>query len=188
MSENKSVAHLHDMNHFGLRSYPDRLVPWREAQAPDFAQERHTGRLRSCGYCGSMHPADVAEAIRQGAKGSWADFKYGWPHKAYFDGVPNPHAGLPEIRAYSSHPHPSFPVEHTRVRYDERTGERREEKWYSDQSRPAAATEHGKFYTVHLQDASPEDRELIERHLGLAFEFDENGGVRWRPVSAESAS
>ena len=45
--------------------------------------------------------------------------------------------------------------------------------------RPAGAVTHGKFYSVHLQDASADDRGLIEQHLGLAFQFDDNGGVRW---------
>ena len=67
---------------------------WRSAVAPNLETGQTTGRLRACEYCGSMHPADVAEAIRRGAAGSFADFKYGWPHKAYFERVPNPHPGL----------------------------------------------------------------------------------------------
>jgi len=162
----KSVAHKHG-------------VPWSAATPPDFEAKRTTGRLRACGYCGSMHPADVAEAIRQGASGHWADFKY-WPHKAYFEGVPNPHAGLMEIRSSSSHPSEAYPVEHTRMRINDRTGERQDQKWYSEPPKPASATTYGKIYTVHLQDASPEDRDLIEQHLGMSFEFTDTGSVSWK--------
>lgn len=43
-------------------------------------------------------------------------------------------------------------------------------------------TTWGKFYTIHLQDATPEDRKVIERHLGIHFEF--NGdSVSWFPYS-----
>jgi hypothetical protein len=58
---------------------------------------------------------------------------------------------------------------------------------YAETPRPAAATTHGKFYTVHLQDASPEDRETIERHLGLSFHFD-GKGVAWQPIQSIEAA
>lgn len=177
-----SIAHKRDMNWYGLQQYPDRLVPWAEPKAPDPDREAlATGRLRSCGYCGSMHPADVAAAIRAGAVGHFADRKYGWPHKAYFDGVPNPHAGMPEVCGSSSQKSERFPREVREPRFDEKTGERIADRVsYTEEPKPAATTTHGKFYTVHLQDATPEDRETIERHLGLAFTFSEDGqNVSW---------
>jgi len=55
-------------------------------------------RAQRCSWCGSMHPHDLAEALRAGtAKGHWADFKYGWPHKFYVDGVPM------SIKFYTEH-------------------------------------------------------------------------------------
>ena len=184
MNQEKSVAHKHDMNHIGLASYPDRLVPWRDAQQPDIAAGKTTGRLCSCGYCGSMHPADVASAIRAGAKGHFADRKYGWPHKVYLDGVPNPHAGMLESRCSQSHP-PQNEIDAGKwIRIPNgfsRTTGAPEFRW-TEAGKPAAATTYGKFYTQHLQDANPEDRDTIERHLGLHFEFDDVGGVRWSPV------
>lgn len=184
MSSETSIAHKRGMNWIGQEHYPDGLVPWRDGKAPDVekaaSMDDCIGRIRGCGYCGSMHPADVAAAIRAGAKGSWADFKYGWPHKAYFDGVPNPHAGMLEIRSSSSSPNGDYCVEHTEKRFNERTGERNDRKWYSPPAQPASATTYGKFYSVHLQDASPEDRALIEQHLGLHFDFNEDGSVAWR--------
>ena len=190
MSEEKSVAHLRDMNIFGLGHYPDRLVPWREAQGPDLDSGRTTGSLRGCGYCGSMHPADLAAAIRNGAQAHWADFKYGWPHKAYVDGIQNPHVGMLESRCSTSNP-PQAEIDAGKwVRmptgeFSQSTGE--PTFTYREPGKPAKATTSGKFYTVHLLDASPEDRQVIEQHLGLSFEFDEQGGVRWWPVGARAA-
>lgn len=148
--------------------YPDGKFPWHEAVPPDVQSgdgKRNTGRLRACSYCGSMHPTDVVAAIQAGAHGSWADMKYGWPHKAYFNGVPNPHAGLLECLGTANHPLEGW------IQVDD--------KHWRQPYTPAPATTTGKFYTVHLLDATPEQRQVIERHLGLHFEFDDNGGVRW---------
>lgn len=186
MNEPKSVAHRRGMNHFGIAQNPDGLVPWREAKAPDTtAPGMAVGQLRSCAYCGSMHPADVAAAIRAGAKGHWADFKYGWPHKAYFDGIPNPHAGMREIRTSRSHKPDDEGWEYRpEPRYDERTGERLPDRENWVMYSIAGATTYDKFYTVHLMDATPEDRATIEQHLGLSFEFKDDGGVSWSPYKA----
>lgn len=158
------------MNHIGTRLYADGLVPWREAKPPEKTGHSRTGQLRGCGYCGSMHPADVAAAIRAGATGSWADRKYGWPHKAYFEGVPNPHAGLLEVRGSAN-----FKPEG----YDDWIQDG--EHWH-EPPRPAPERTHGKFYSIHLLDATPEDREIIEAHLGLHFDFKEDGSVSWARV------
>lgn len=179
-----SRAHKHDMNWYGIQNYADRLVPWHDAEAPDIEAGRTTGRLRSCGYCGSMHPADVAAAIRAGATGEFADRKYGWPHKVYFNGIPNPHAGMPESRCGHSNP-PQDEIDAGKwVKipdgFDQQTGAQ-QFRW-TEAGSPAAAKTHGKFYTVHLQDATPEDRKVIELHLGVAFTFDDVGGVSWRPA------
>lgn len=157
-------------------------LAWRDATPPDVAAGRTTGRLRSCSYCGSMHPADLAAAIKAGAKGSWADFKYGWPHKWYVDDVPNPHAGMLEVCSSSSSKSEQYPFEIREPRFNEKTGERIEDYVrYTENPKPAAPTTWGKFYTEHLQDATPEDREVIERAMGLRFTFEPAGGVRWSP-------
>ena len=117
----KSVAHKHDMNLYGQGLWPDGLAPW----------EKRGDDHHHCEYCGSLHPEEVAKAIRAGAVGEWADWKYGWPHKVYFHGAIS-----------------------------------------------------GKFYTVHLQDATAEDRETIEKHLGLRFTFPDDGRkVGWAPYN-----
>lgn len=156
---------------------------WRGAEAPDIEAGRDTGRLRGCGYCGSMHPADVAAAIRAGARVEIADRKYGWPHKVYLREVPNPHAGLLEVRSSTSFPAAGY-VEASdprAPRFDSMTGKPLPpaKRWIRTST--ADATTWGKFYTEHLQDATPEDRATIEGRLGLRFEF-KDGKVEWGPA------
>ena len=38
-----------------------------------------------CSYCGSLSPEKLVEAIKAGIHVSFADRKYGWPHKLYLD-------------------------------------------------------------------------------------------------------
>lgn len=169
-----SIAH-ESMNSIGEHLWPDKRIPWEDAVAPDLAsgdKKRYAGRLRSCPYCGSMHPADVVAAIKAGATGSWADWKYGWPHKAYFNGIPNPHAGMLESRAGSNQP-------------EEGWVQVGEHEW-RDPGRPAEATTWGKFYSVHLKDATPQEKEVIEAYLGYHFEFDERGGVAFTAKKVQS--
>lgn len=192
---------------------------WRNAIAPNLETGPTTGRLRACEYCGSMHPADVAEAIRRGASGSFADFKYGWPHKAYFERIPNPHAGMLESLCGHSHGVPECPTTGELCRQGAQSfyhpkcecmkdapetvhsgrddfgkpliavptgmfnpSSGKPQKDWRAPGEPAAPTTWGKFYTIHLQDATPEDRKVIERHLGIHFEF--NGdSVSWFPYS-----
>jgi hypothetical protein len=193
----KSIAHqsgIDAMNWFGVSRYEDGLVPWSPAMAPDLeapyspsGPSRHTGRLRGCDYCGSMHPADLAQALREGAKLSWADRKYGWPHKVYVDNIPNPHAGMLESRSFGGRSSDTAPPHEGWVRYqcgfDSRTGE--PEYSWREPGRPAPAKTYGKFYTSHLKDASPEDRKVIECAMGMEFNFDHAKGVAWRPYGSD---
>ena len=48
---------------------------WREPRRGNF--------LRTCNYCGSINPDDLAPV--EGWVPDWADWKYGWPHKAYIN-------------------------------------------------------------------------------------------------------
>lgn len=116
-----------------------------------------------------MHPADVANAIRAGARGEWADRKYGWPHKAYFDAIPNPHKGLMEVRSSAN------------FKPEGNDDWIQDGEYWHEPPKPAPELTNGKFYSVHLMDACPEDRDLIECHLGLRFEFADDGRVTWKP-------
>lgn len=189
MSQEKSKAHLNEMNHCGDQMWPDGLIDWHPQRPPDLsknASRYNTGRLRACGYCGSMHPADVAQAIRAGALGKWADRKYGWPHKVYFEDIPNPFEGMKEVRSSCSGGNGYRPDGEgwelrKEPRYNERTGERVADYETWIQVSTAGPTIWGKFYSIHLMDASPEDRETIEKHVGLHFEFTDDGRIRWMP-------
>lgn len=169
-----SIAHRGGMNLVGQGMWSDGRVPWDEAQAPDISkgQRYWTGQLRNCGYCGSMHPSDVVAAIQAGARGEWSDMKYGWPHKAYFDNIPNPHAGLLEIRASANF----LPDDHRKNWIKTPDGH-----WH-EPGTPAPEKTYGKFYTVHLMDATPIEKTIIEAHLGLHFEFTDDGKVSWKRV------
>jgi hypothetical protein len=162
-------THVHDDEiNFSVFSpmFPYGKVPFEEPMPPQ-PNRLGGGTLQRCRYCGSMHPTDVAAAIKAGARGELADMKYGWPHKAYFHGVPNPHAGLLASRSGSSQPSEGY------IHAGERL-------WLSP-PQPEPATTWGKFYTIHLQDATDEEREVIESYLNLRFTF-KDGGVSWQRI------
>jgi hypothetical protein len=58
---------------------------------------------------------------------------------------------------------------------------------WTEAGTPAPATTWGKFYTEHLQDADEADREVIERAMGIRFEFLEGGRVQWFPFTEKAA-
>ena len=111
----------------------------------------------TCSYCGGMEPGELAAAIRAGATVSWADAKYGWPHKLYVEGIPNRFAGYPEAL--------------TATYVDG-------EKVIGPLTR-APDKASGKFYAEHLMDATPEDLSTIEKAMGLHFVFSDDGTVEW---------
>lgn len=141
----------------GFMSNPDGSYDWSRPRSPaeDTSKTMRTAReFWGCGYCGSMHPSELAWVLENGAHVHWADFKYGWPHKVYVDNAPNRYAGQLEIRQWGPGDKAGPEV-------------------------PARSTAHAKFYTLHLQEATPEEREVIERAMGLRFAF-EAGAIRWR--------
>lgn len=120
---------------------------------------------RQCSYCGSLHPEDLLKILQiPGTRVNWADQKYGYLHKCYIEGVPNPRAG--EIVQMGS-------------RWD---GEK-DEPIMS----PAPKTLSNKFYTEHLIDlvGQPELQEvseIIRKRSGVEF-FEQDGKLmhRWNP-------
>lgn len=142
--------------------------------------------FRTCSYCGSIHPEDLLEALRAGAKLSQADWKYGWPHKFYVEGIPNPYAGQPQ-RVGSMGIAGSEPTAEERARMGEDAQVVQNGYWPTDgtprydlvQFRPAGPTTHAKWYNEHLQELNDEAfaelaRELHQR-TGVLFLRDENG-------------
>lgn len=91
-----------------------------------------------------------------------SDWKYGWPHKFYVQGIPNPIAGQPCITSAES-------------RMD--AAGHRVSVW--GEPHPAPAFTGGKFYSDHLRDLEPPAMDalapLLLEHTGIAFERDEHG-------------
>lgn len=171
MSE-KRYSTAHRTNWEALNFYPDGNVPFNEPIPP--SEDRGTGSLGGCAYCGSMHPTDVVNAINAGARGEIADWKYGYPHKVYFHNVPNPHAGMMEYIGTAN-----YQYQTDWIQVDEKT-------WRAPGT-PARDTTMGKFYITHLQDATPEEKVLIEAHIGLSFTFSDDGkSLSWKQLAPDS--
>ena len=50
--------------------------------------------FRTCRYCGSIHLGDFADwCAKAPVTLGGTDWKYGWPHKFYVEGIPNPLVG-----------------------------------------------------------------------------------------------
>lgn len=153
-----SVAHVHDWQ--AKRFSSDGTFPWRKSKPPTVADGsvlKVAHPFVSCSYCGSMHPRELVEALNQGATVTIADMKYGWPHKVYVDNAPNRYVGMMEIRTAGP-------------------GD------YVGPEVPAPERTQGKFYTLHLKDCTPEQRQQIEQAIGLAFTFEGNE-VSWKPTA-----
>lgn len=163
---------------------------------------RHDEHFRRCSYCGSINPDDLTAEPTWRA--SWADRKYGWPHKFYVD-VPNrdperlfiisAHRDNPNAGEYAPGGSRYRPVQElmpglTWVPVNELPPEVNTDGWL----RPGESladnhdliglgtrpNHHAKFYTAHLADPqlNAEVKDSIERRSGLRFHF-LDGGVRW---------
>lgn len=119
---------------------------------------------RECDYCGGMHAGDLLELLRGPALIGLevAGWKYGWPHKIYVSGIPNPLAGVPTIRSWRY--------------FTDANGVGQRE---SGEPRPEPATMTEKFYTEHLLDEGYDDEafksitDAIAARTGLRFEVRE---------------
>lgn len=152
---------------------------------------------RTCSYCGSVHPEDLA--VEESWRAEWADRKYGWPHKFYVH-IPNRNPQQRFIAGASGTarqgPYAPGGEKHQPApeRYPNLTWVRPGEippdvitdgwrdleshyEWVSIGTRP---THFAKFYTVHLADpaADTEALERIQRTSGLRFRF-HDGRVSW---------
>jgi hypothetical protein len=147
--------------------------------------------FRRCSYCGSIHPADLAaEPVW---RASWADRKYGWPHKFYVD-IPNrqPDALFCVGSTNGDNPGTTYDGRSDWIPVADLTDEQRaiverdgmggsdRTTFYLFGTRPH---HFGKFYTIHLADPALDehDRAVIEGRSGLHFEF-VDGAVRWSAV------
>lgn len=160
-----------------------RLPGWRDDKRSDEEVYRET--FRTCGYCGSIHPEDLLAVLRNGATLHGSDWKYGWPHKFYVEGIPNPMAGtiIPSYtycglrdRLGPTAEQYTYPDGHTTWR--EKRGEY-----------PAPSTQGAKWYNVHLQDAGYDDAAFTELvaalalYTGIVFKKDEKGELMYAAPS-----
>lgn len=159
--------------------------------------------FRRCSYCGSIHPVDLAadidsikpigilsEHAGRDIYVDWSDRKYGWPHKFYVD-MPNkgPDAIFVLGSSNSAYSDMKAWADLTReekivVRRDGSYHKDPEKYWYCLGTR---AVHHGKFYSVHLNDASVDDltKHKIAKLSGLKFTWLPDGRVKWEPTGAE---
>ncbi len=134
--------------------------------------------FRTCSYCGSIHPDDLAADFERGAHPEWADQKYGWPHKFYVQ-VVNREPDRTFVLGASTREGGGY-----RAWKDLTRAERKAVKsdgYNKDEFvlLGCRETHFAKFYTVHLASVGDATRKVIERGCGLAFTF-EDGNVRWR--------
>ena len=120
---------------------------------------------------------------------SWADRKYGWPHKFYAKGIANRHPEtLRIITALSAGQEDRMERETGYQWYaiadipagTDVSGWRLEDGGYTHVGLGSDKTHFVKFYTMHLADPaiSAEAKDAIERASGLRFRF-EDGRVSW---------
>lgn len=144
--------------------------------------------FRRCGFCGSVHPDDLA--AEPNWRADWADRKYGWPHKFYVD-IPNRQAEQLFVVSATTTATDGY------IAREDLTAEQHEiakrDGWDSDdglhpwryfQFAPRAM-HHGKFYSIHLSDTeiTADVKATIEQRSGLTFEFTSDGRVAWRPAT-----
>jgi hypothetical protein len=148
----------------------------------------HGEHYRTCSYCGSIHPADLAAETDWRAE--WADRKYGWPHKFYV-AVPNRNPERLFITSATNateRPAGDGWLPSADVPPDVMT-----EGWsdlaatYTWVLTGTRATHHAKFYTLHLADPSitPYVLEAVQRVSGLRIRF-EDGRVSWCPFASNT--
>lgn len=151
--------------------------------------------LRRCSFCGSLHPEDLYSALTNGAKLEASDWKYGWPHKFYVNGIPNPNVGNEVSKAFGSGPLPMTEENKAhwnriasthggRVEITESEG-----RWNAKVYEPDGATTWGKWYNVHLMELSQEAFDLLAPLLnagtGVKFERTLAGDVSYRASAPE---
>lgn len=173
---------------------------WRLSGEKAHPNSDHVESFRSCSYCGSIHPEDLVSILESGAHLGHADWKYGWPHKFYIDGIINLNKGnlvrrttqsiagetpteeeLASARIYASRPGCEIKTVHAGY-FSSKTGK----PVYSlAVFEPDGPTTHGKFYNQHLVDLEPEAFAVVAavllKHSGIQFVLDEKG-LQYRRV------
>lgn len=142
-----------------LVSGGEQFLIWHPAGLGDDQWGYPKRPWRHCGYCGSIHPQDLLDALSRGARLGGSDWKYGYPHKFYVNDIPNPRAG--ERVKTGGH------------MYTDDAGQRHDDPTFG----PAPATLMGKWYNEHLLDEGYDEEaltaliETIAQRAGITFEI-----------------
>lgn len=137
--------------------------------------------FKQCSYCGSIDPEDLIRFLKEGCTMHSADWKYGWPHKFYIDGIPNPKAGVMVTSYVTCDQPPKDEMDRGEWELYE-TGyfnrhDGSKETSYRQSSACYSAPKHtnAKFYSVHLKDLTPEAftelADLIAGKTGVRFKM-----------------
>jgi hypothetical protein len=120
--------------------------------------------FRTCSFCGSIHPSDALSFLKRNAPPVHlhsADWKYGWPHKFYVNGIPNLLAGRTVIMGRTFGPNTK-------------------DRSLGDPILGTAPNDvHAKLYSDHLQEL-PDDKfvelaQYITAQTGITFFISEAG-------------
>jgi hypothetical protein len=143
---------------------PDTAFVWAE---PARAREPYGEAFRTCNYCGSIHPGDLYDYLTNPlltVTMGGSDWKYGWPHKFYIDGIPNLHP--PERLVWM--------------------GTEYIDGVKAPMMRPAPPHVFTKFYTRHLLDKGYGNGELagllflLSKHTGIEWSINDEGNIIYR--------
>lgn len=133
-------------------------IKWLPPAEPE--REPYGYPFRTCSWCGSIHPKDLMGFANDPAntiEGHFADWKYGWPHKVYIDGVPNPQAGR-------------------RPMYRDAAPSTTPAKFYTIHMKDT--------HVVGDSVTSDELSDFVAGLTGLRVVFTDDGNVCWEPVSS----
>lgn len=155
-------------------------VRWRE---PDTDRP-----FRHCSFCSSIHPEDMMKGFEAGARAELSDMKYGWPHKHYIGGIPNPYAGQPtrvgSISLGMEDGKPQEPTPEQLKGYSDWTLNKNG-VWQGLLIRPAAEKLRAKWYNEHMKDFDSNSfllfEAMIRPHLRIEWVLS-NDQLGWRKV------
>ncbi len=123
--------------------------------------------FQTCAQCGSLSARDLFRYLTDADLRvllDMADWKYGWPHKFYVEGIPNPKVGQ-QVSAGSRY----GPGDNGKEMIVHLKG-------------PAPAYTHAKFYNRHLLDLNPSAFEAVVHLLrvrsGIRFNV-KDGRLGW---------
>lgn len=155
---------------------------WRDPKPDTSGPGTHlTHHVRTCDYCGSIHPEDLLKILESGGSLGGSDWKYGWPHKFYVT-APNPKKG--EIVQIGSSSGPVYDEDGVLKRDAEGNYLRK-----SDPIMGAAGDFHGKWYNEHIMDEGFDDEAraaliaALEKHAHIRFNVDPEKGLGYAAPS-----